>query len=73
MTIKQASSDKAFYLSVRRPHTISMGIVITTLTEETCDSKRIVEFLQKIKEKYPDRKIVVLLGIVICRVKCILI
>ncbi|NOR47716.1 MAG: hypothetical protein GQ533_06690 [Methanosarcinaceae archaeon] len=35
--------------------------VTTTLTEETCDSKRIVEFLQKIKEKYPDRKIVVIL------------
>ncbi len=33
----------------------------TTLTEETCDSERIVEFLQKIKEKYPDRKIVVVL------------
>ncbi|TFH42111.1 MAG: IS630 family transposase [ANME-2 cluster archaeon] len=35
--------------------------VITTLTEETCDSERIVEFLQKIKEKYPDTKIVVVL------------
>jgi len=35
--------------------------VIATLTEETCDSGRIVEFLQKIKEKYPDRKIVVVL------------
>ena len=35
--------------------------VTTTLTEETCDSERIVEFLQKIKEKYPDRKIVVVL------------
>ena len=35
--------------------------VTTTLTEETCDSERIVEFLQKIKEKYPHRKIVVVL------------
>ena len=35
--------------------------VTTTLTEETCDSERIVEFLQKIKEKYPNRKIVVVL------------
>jgi len=35
--------------------------VTTTLTKETCDSERIVEFLQKIKEKYPDRKIVVVL------------
>jgi len=35
--------------------------VTTTLTEETCDSKRIVEFLQKIKDKYLDRKIVVVL------------
>jgi transposase len=35
--------------------------VTTTLTEETCDSERIVEFLRKIKEKYPERKIVVIL------------
>jgi hypothetical protein len=35
--------------------------VTTTLTEESCDSEHIVEFLQKIKEKYPDRKIVVVL------------
>ncbi|NOR46446.1 MAG: IS630 family transposase [Methanosarcinaceae archaeon] len=35
--------------------------VTTTLTEETCNSERIVEFLQKIKEKYPDRKIVIIL------------
>jgi len=35
--------------------------VTTTLTEETCDSERIVEFLKKIKEKYPRRKIVVIL------------
>ncbi len=35
--------------------------VTTTLTEETCNSERIVEFLQKIKEKYPDKKIVIIL------------
>ena len=35
--------------------------VTTTLTEETCNAERIVEFLQKIKEKYPDRKIVIIL------------
>ena len=35
--------------------------VTTILTEETCDSVRIVEFLKKIKEKYPGRKIVVIL------------
>ena len=35
--------------------------VTTILTEETCDSVRIVEFLKKIKEKYPNRKIVVIL------------
>ena len=35
--------------------------VTTILTEETCDSVCIVEFLKKIKEKYPDRKIVVIL------------
>ena len=35
--------------------------VIATLTEETCNSERIVEFLQKIKEKYSGRKIVVIL------------
>ena len=35
--------------------------VTTILTEETCDSVRIVEFLKKIKEKYPRRKIVVIL------------
>ena len=35
--------------------------VITTLTEESCNSERIVEFLQKIKEKYSGRKIVVIL------------
>ena len=35
--------------------------VTTTLTEETCDSERMVEFLQKIKEKYPNRKIVIVL------------
>ena len=36
--------------------------VTTILTEETCDSVRIVEFLKKIKEKYPGRKIVVILS-----------
>ena len=35
--------------------------VAITLTEKTCDSERIVEFLQKIKEKYPNRKIVIIL------------
>jgi transposase len=35
--------------------------VITTLTEEMCNSERIVEFLQKIKEKYPDREVVIIL------------
>ena len=35
--------------------------VTITLTEKMCDSERIVWFLQKIKEKYPDRKIVVVL------------
>jgi len=35
--------------------------VTTILTEETCNSVRIVEFLQKIKEKYPDEKIVIIL------------
>ncbi|MFU8767512.1 MAG: IS630 family transposase [Candidatus Methanoperedens sp.] len=35
--------------------------VTITLTEKMCDSERIVEFLQKIKEKYPGRKIVVVL------------
>ncbi len=35
--------------------------VTTILTEETCNSERIVEFLQKIKEKYPDKKIVIIL------------
>ncbi len=35
--------------------------VTTILTEETCNSERVVEFLQKIKEKYPDKKIVIVL------------
>ncbi len=35
--------------------------VTTILTEETCDSVRIVEFIKKIKEKYPCRKIVIIL------------
>ncbi len=35
--------------------------VIITLTEETCDSERVIEFLQKIKDEYLDRKIVVVL------------
>ena len=35
--------------------------VTATLTEEMCNSERIVEFLQKIKEKYPDREIVIIL------------
>lgn len=35
--------------------------VTITLTEKMCDSERIVWFLQKIKEKYPDRKIVIVL------------
>ena len=35
--------------------------VTTILTEETCNSERVVEFLQKIKEKYPDKKIVIIL------------
>jgi transposase len=35
--------------------------VITTLTEETCNKERIVEFLQKIRETYPEKDIVVIL------------
>ena len=35
--------------------------VTTTLTEEMCNSERIVEFLQKIKDKYPGREIVIIL------------
>lgn len=35
--------------------------VLITLTEETCDAERVIEFLQKVKEAYPDAKIVVVL------------
>jgi len=35
--------------------------IIKTLTEETCNAERIIEFLQKVKEAYPDMKIVILL------------
>ena len=35
--------------------------ILTTLTEETCNAERVVEFLQKIKDTYPDTNIVVVL------------
>lgn len=35
--------------------------VITTLTEEKCNKERVVEFLQKLREIYQDKEIVVVL------------
>lgn len=35
--------------------------ILTTLTEETCNAERVVEFLQKIKDTYPGMNIVVVL------------
>ena len=35
--------------------------IIKTLTEETCNADCIIEFLQKVKEAYPDIKIVIVL------------
>ena len=35
--------------------------VIKTLTEETCNAVRIIEFLQKVKEAYPDMRVVIVL------------
>jgi len=35
--------------------------VITILTEEKCNKERVVEFLQKLRETYPDKEIVVVL------------
>ena len=35
--------------------------ILKTLTEETCNAERIIEFLQKIKEAYPGVKIVIVL------------
>ena len=35
--------------------------VITTLTEDKCNKERIVEFLAKIRTKYPDKHIVIIL------------
>ena len=35
--------------------------VLTTLTEETCNAERVIEFLQKIKDTYPGMKIVIVL------------
>lgn len=35
--------------------------VITTLTEKKCDNERVVEFIKKIKEKYPNKEIVIIL------------
>ncbi len=35
--------------------------ITKTLTEETCNAERIIEFLQKVKEAYPDMNIVIVL------------
>ena len=35
--------------------------VISTLTEDKCNTERVVELLMKIKEKYPDKMIVIIL------------
>ena len=35
--------------------------VISTLTEDKCDTKKIVEFIQKIKRKYPAKNIIIVL------------
>jgi len=34
---------------------------VVTLTEEKCNAIRIVEFFQKIKEKYPDKTVVIVI------------
>lgn len=35
--------------------------VISTITEENCNSERVVEFFAKIRDIYPDKKIVIIL------------
>ena len=35
--------------------------ILTTLTEETCNAERVIEFLQKIKDTYPGMNIVIVL------------
>lgn len=35
--------------------------IITTLTEEKCNKERVVEFIKKIKKKYPNKEIVIIL------------
>ena len=35
--------------------------VTTMITEEKCNAERVVEFLKKIKEKYPNKEIIIIL------------
>lgn len=35
--------------------------VISMITEDKCNAEKVVEFIQKIREKYPDKKIIIVL------------
>ena len=60
-TIKIKSNSKKKRINILGALDLKNFSIITTLTEKKCSTERIVEFIQKIKKKYPDQDIVIIL------------
>lgn len=60
-TITISSNSKKKRINILGAFDFKNLSIITTLTEEKCNKERVVEFIKKIKKKYPDKDIVIIL------------
>lgn len=60
-TVKIKSNSKKRRINILGVLDLKNFSIITTLTEKKCSTERIVEFVQKIKKKYPNQDIVIIL------------
>ena len=60
-TIKIKSNSGRKRINILGALNIKNTEVITLITEEKCNAERVVEFLRKIKKKYPCKNIIIIL------------
>lgn len=60
-TIKIKSNSKRKRINILGALDFKNLKIITTLTEEKCNDKYVVEFIKKIRKKYPDKNIIIVL------------